>query len=338
VAKNLPYKVQTAAGVKTMIPEGSGKGLTIPQSSIILSPDEIKKLAQSVKDARTWSPSAEDDIRAFNDYLRKRFQVLEKNFGTKQRWQGLNAGDIQARKELWDSLREAFWVRSYLRSHYGMPLGALVIQYDTSWFRLDKFFTSTENLLKFKEDTAWEENELAAGERDYRKAMSVAYERDPERAATYADGVFKGEVNWLGKVNEFMTWVGGKAPLATAIALCHTLLAADLYEERLLVTMGGFDKMYARYKERYFSTANDTEFYGHLQDVYFGDAATDVGLGRDSLAGHLAQIKVDLQGKEAELILAREQQEQIDLFMKQGRERSPFRRPERPGQPKAEKQ
>ena len=306
---NLPHGLILATGSEYLIAEGSGKGLRLDVPGLKLPAAKILELRKKIRDLRSWGPQAEDAINAYTLYTKRLVQKFIKTYGTTERWRSLGEGGRKERVEDTKRVAEAFWTRSYLRAVYGMPIGAIGIDYVTRPFHIDVITTTTAALGAFRQEPVWEQDEMMEVAKSYRLALV----RANQRAAKILDG----ELGLIAAGENLITFLGGQRNLAQGLQMMLQLLAADLYEERLVQDADGIAKMAARYRSRYGLNDEDLAFYSKLRKAYDPQSEEEkqgasIGTSPESLNGKFQDTLVHMQTKEDELREAEVLQATVD--------------------------
>ncbi len=100
------------------------------------------------------------------------------------------------------------------------------------------------------------------------------------------------------------------------------LLLADIHEETLLGKAGGFKKVRALYRERYYSTEENKQYYQELANDYIpGEDSVEKDyrtIDQNSFRGVFESALVALDGYEDRLNEAQGIMEMIEQFRKNG--------------------
>ncbi len=298
---NLDFKLVLADGSKHL-----NKGLVLPAAVLLLTPDQLLKMQDEILDKRSWGFKAHDVIDLYTVQTRQFIQDFITNYGP--RWYKLNDNEIKKREEDAKQIAEALWTRSYLRAAYGMPIGAIGIDYDRAWFNLDFLTVSTNALSNFHEQPAWKEKELMGIEMNFRNCLL--------RAGVRAEKILDGNLGFLATGENLLTFLGGRRNKAQAQLMMLALLGADVYEERLIQRAGGIAKMKARFKDRYLHNDTDRKFYSSLRKDYdpqAGEQDTATGFNPDSVLGHFRKVRAHMLLKEADLALAAQLEATVNM-------------------------
>lgn len=270
---NLPFRLILANAKPVLVASGQSNSLTLPEGGTLLSEEELANLQQQITDAQRWAdPDQRDDVDAFTRQIKVTVQQFIETYGSSERWRSLSAADQKQRAEDWQELARAFFLRSYLRTMYKMPIGALAIDYSKLPFGLEKFTGRTKDILVFRSEILWNEETFIRGEQDYRNALLRAEERAQKLGAgdlSWEDAtkILDGDLTFMVKGRNLMTWLSGNRNLAEAARQMVRLLAADFYEERLIQRVTGPAEMLSRFRARYMATDEDRKFYQELAKV-----------------------------------------------------------------------
>lgn len=303
---NLQQGVIVANGTEHIIRANSGKALVLEVKGLLLSPEKIAELRKQVVRARRWGVKAYDTINDYTVYCKKLVQNFIKTYGTTERYRSISGAEATERENDAKRIVQAFWTRSYLRAVYGMPIGAIGINYDKNWFQLDVVLNRT--LQSFYEEPVWDETELVRVAQNYRNALKIVDDRSQR--------ILDGNLSWVASGRNLITWLAGHRNLAKAQHMILNVLAADMYEERLIMQADGLAQMKQRYRARYASTQEDRDYYRNLQKAYDpqggADAGAAIGIVTDSINGKFQDVLVYMKTKEDELAQAEQIQATID--------------------------
>jgi len=265
---NLPYNINLPGGDFHNIKANSGKGLVLEAEVIAMTPDMMRTKLKEVMEMKIWDEESIDTIDEYTRFIQKKVYAFNKTYGVDQRYRHQDMTERTKRAEEAKLIMLGFWSRSYLRAIYGQPIGVLAINYDDKWFHLDVLTTSTTALLNMIEKPVWDSNRMTKIDKDYRRLIS--------RADVRAEKILDGNLGFLAAGENLLTWLGGYRNEAQSAAMMLRLLAADVYEERLLLEEGSLQAMKERFRSRYFSTEADEIFYRKAQMAYDKDYTADV--------------------------------------------------------------
>lgn len=307
----LPFRIRLVTGTLKL-----HTGIDIPRDLFWMTPEAARQEFQTnILPLKGWSRAQRRDIDAFTFYVRDMVQEFITKYGTTERWRSLNAAAIAQRDLDWKQMVDGLWLRSYIRANFTVPLGAIGINYKKRAFKIDMFTVSTEALSKFREEVCWSDREQLDVEDDLRYALATA----DARTVRILDN---GDASFIDKANSFFTWVGGKRNLADAQQMILRLLAADLYEDRLITKPNGADAIIEQYRNRYYSTEDNKKYYQSLENTYFpeGDdaakGATSEFAGDGRLRKYIEELGFLMTTKQKELELARYRELEIMNFLK----------------------
>ncbi|MBY0370965.1 hypothetical protein K2X33_09780 [bacterium] len=332
---NLPQNVMTGNNIPYFITANSGKGLVLEAPATRLTSAQLQELREKVLEMQMWDVNATDTLDAYTKFIRQRIQIFLKDYGNNERFRSIDPQIKAMREAEAKMIADAFWTRSYLRTVYGMPIGAIGIEYQERWFHLDVLTSTTNSLTAMLEPVIWEENQMDKIEKAYRRALN--------RADVRSEKIFDGDLSFLQAGENLLTFLGGQRNLAQASQMMLNLLAADCYEERLIMRGGTLPEMVARFRSRYGSTPENIAYYTKLQialdpdsidvdsvkqkfkdrpEIYgkiFGDEA-DAAFGPGALQGlgggstlkaQVANVLTHMQTKQDDLDLAEQIKVQI---------------------------
>lgn len=257
---NLPHKIELPGGAYHIIAAGSGKGLVLEAQIMTLTPEEIRAKLKKVAEMRYWDEDQTTTIDEYTRYLQKRLYAFTKTYGVDQRYRHQDLTERKARADEARLIMIGFWSRSYLRAIYGQPIGVIGIPYDDKWFHIDVLTTSTRALMQMIEKPIWDANRMGDIEKNYRRLIA--------RADVRSEKILDGNLSFLAAGENLLTWLGGYRNEAQCAQMILRLLAADVYEERLLQEEGSLQRMAERFRARYFSTEEDEIFYRRAQLAY----------------------------------------------------------------------
>lgn len=292
---------------KIIIAENTKKGLQLPAAPVLLTPAEILQLRNEILEASQWNtPESVDACDAFTKYIRQYTQDFISTYGSTERYRRLSDDEKAKRADDAKQLVEAFWLRSYIRAAYGMPIAAIGLDYDKYPFHLDVILNSTKSLALFHEQPVWRERDFIRQEQNFRNAL--------KRANVRSEKIMDGNLGFIASGENLLTWLGGQRNMAQALQMMLQLMAADLYEERLVQKADGVEKMKARFRTRYASNDADKKFYRDLRMAYDPPGGgVPLGVNKQSLNGKFQELRNHLLTKDTERKLAEEKQAQIEI-------------------------
>ena len=257
---NLPYNITLPGNIPHIIKSGSGKGLVLEAEIMRMTPQQVLALKKEILGLRIWGEDAQTNIDDYTRFLQNRVYEFNKTYGNTERFRVLGEVERKKREEEAKLIMVSFWSRSYLRAVYGMPLGAIGATYDKKWLHFDAFKTSTEALLNLMEQPVTDANSMVRIEQNYRNLL--------RRADVRSEKILDGNLGFIAAGENLLTFLGGKRNEAQSAQMMLRLLAADLYEERLLLELGDLQQMKERYRQRYYATEEDEVFYRKAQMAY----------------------------------------------------------------------
>lgn len=264
-ASDLPHNIMLPGGVPLVLKAGSGKGLVIEYDNafVRITSAKLIELKQEVLKLRTWGKKAEDALSEYTRYLMDRIFAFNDTYGKGERMRILGKVEQEKRDKEVREILGMFWSRSYLRSIYGMPVGAIGASYDKAWWHLDVFKFSTTALLNLHEHPVFDSNEMVEIEQNYRNLL--------RRADVRSEKILDGNLGFIGTIENITTFLSGRRNEAVAAQAMLRLLAADMFEERLMLDSGSLSEMVERYRQRYFSNEQDEIFFRRMQIAYGDD-------------------------------------------------------------------
>jgi len=296
--KNLQHFIIVANGTEYITPVG--KGLELGRVGTLLPKEEIQRLRDKITKARTWTRSEEKAVDSYTSNIRLLTSAFIDTYGREQRYRSLSEADKAKRGEDAKFLVEAFFTRSWIRTIYGMPIGAIGLDYSRSPFHIEVITKSTKSLALFHEEVMWKERQFILQEQNYRDALRRVKVRSQD---VDFSNIMDGDLGFVATAENILTWLGGQRNLAKSLEMVLFLLAADTYEERLIQRAGGLDKMKGRFRARYASTPADKEFYTKIANEYDprGNAVQGGGLTDDSVYGKFTAVRNLIRTKQDEL-------------------------------------
>lgn len=324
-------------------PENFAIGLVFNPGALQVNFDEVQNLQNQAVVLRNLSRQEADRVNTFNDFTREQIKRFIELYGSTERYRGQNGRNQNAAgfRNMMKDIVEVFWVRSFMRAEYGIPMGVIGISYNKMIFGLDGYLSATE--LTFKSDRITRQADIAEIEQNLRNALNFTDMR--ARAVTaggraaqaemafgantkidtqdLSEQILQGNVGFLGKASSFMTWVFGNRALANANLQILRLLAADLYEEQKMIK-GDLRAVNESYARRYFSNPDDTKYFSELEERYnpssktsessdiFGDAST---IQTGTIAGEIRPLVNLGIMRQAKITQAQKIEAQVSLLL-----------------------
>jgi hypothetical protein len=261
---NLPHIYKTGTGVDKRIAANSGKGLIVELPATAVSGDEIRRIQKEIRVLRAYKAEDKDAINSFTKYMADQCRKFIKTYGTK--WYVLGPEETEQRNRDAKVIADMFWLRSYMRTIYGVGIGAMDVPYEKRFANLESITMLTEMLGNIRQEPVWDADLLESAQRVRFAAI---------RADVRAKEIFNGDLNLIQSGENILVYLGGKHNLAEALNLMLRLLAADMYEERLINEADGNFRMVQRYRSRYGNTPENEIYYTRLQMVYHPDAVDE---------------------------------------------------------------
>lgn len=272
-------------------------GLVLPPAVLKYTAEQLEKMQEEMNELRTWNAKSYDAINDMTKYQRQFVTDFITAYGF--RYRKLGEREEKKRAEDAKQLADIFWTRSYLRAAYGMPIGAIGIDYQEQWANLDFFTVSTNALSRFHEQPVWKEKSLLQIDRNFRLCF--------ERAGVRAEKIMDGNLGFIATGENLLTYLGGKRNQAAATFMMLGIMGADVFEERLVQQAGGLAKMKARFRDRYLRSDEDRKYYSQLRKDYDpqpGERDTATGFNKESVLGYFRTVRSKMQLKEADLAVA----------------------------------
>lgn len=289
--KNLKLNIKLVDGTPLPLPANSGKALdpAIVNSALSLPPGAIEEMRTEVQRLRRWSPLNDRPLLdAYTNYARDMVAQYLFLYGTSERFRFHGNAYQEEKAKMENELAQIFWSRSYLRARYGFQLGAMQTNYEKKIANFDIFSAKTKELAKFRELNAWTDAELKQARQNLRLASDVATDRSILAEVGEGWGIVNST---LQQANYFFTWAGGYHELADSSRVVLEMMAADLYEEMLVVQPGSLPTVQANYKARYYTDDKAKTQIQELSKRFDPQSWADEAQSDDPLA-NLGQIEV----------------------------------------------
>jgi hypothetical protein len=256
MANSMPMKVALPSGGIKII----AKDTLTPNFPMVYLPEDFKKIQEQINVLRLPPEELRDLMNDHASETRRLIQAFVTNFGSSEVYRFKNEADRTARSEEIQAIQDIFWTRSYLRLSWGVRLGAIQpAAYQKRWANVEKFTVATESLRQFRQERAVSEVELANASENMRNTLEILDDRTVSILGENPDASF------LARANAFMTFVGGQTQTAEALLMISQLVAADIAEEKMLVSPGGLQKLQAFYTARYQATKAMQTHYTSLK-------------------------------------------------------------------------
>ncbi len=303
---NLGYLIQLGNNLPHQIVPNTGMGLVLDAPEILLSDEAMEKYQNDMIRFKHWEAKDYGTIDDFAVFTRRMAMNFIDTYGTTERYRFT---DKKERNKAKDDLIEIFWVRSYLRVLYGMPLGTFYVDYEKRLANFEVLASKTKGIVNsFREEIVWEQDKFVRLEQNYRNILNVVDQRSV--------GILDGNAPLLHRLNAAMSWVGGNQELNRVLSLAFKILAADFHEEKLLRKPGGLALLKKFYNERYYSNIEDRKLCDKREAAFGGgndeDAFSDVGgAAEGSLASHFMKVSA----KAEKQMLRIEKARQLEAFV-----------------------
>lgn len=168
------------------------------------------------------------------------------DYGTLQRWRKNTTPEL--RQKTLGELEQAFWSRSLLRALFGIPQGAIGINFNTRAFNAEYVFAN--NQLTFQSAPVYKQALIDSQRRQLAIALAVMEKRDQTLVTL--------EAPLVSTILSGITMIKGQWQLAQVNVHVLKLLYADMEEEAILATQSPND-MFAHYQSRYYTGRSDEE-------------------------------------------------------------------------------
>lgn len=234
-------------------------------------------------DPEYYQNSAREFTRyAMNEILDEVLDVF--GFSERYRSQGKfdgnprNEGQLRQRNEWLNTAAEVMFYRSLFRYQYKFPLGTKLFVYDKKIFNLD-VISSVQSMIRegFTSKISYEFADLMSHRQSVRLAL-LRLDRRATRLTAGGRAVTDGEAEdllittdpstaelvayedtgVLSKLEYIKTWLGGNTALADVGLFVFQMLAADAYEEQLVME-GRYDELETLFFDRFFPEFEEAE-------------------------------------------------------------------------------
>lgn len=202
-----------------------------------------------------------------------------------------------------ERLVELFWARDYLRAVYGMPIGAIGVDFRKKKFHTD-IFTSR---IRFISEFIRTESDLILYQDAVANALYTADLRNKE--------ILGKGTKMLERVMSGVAFVKGESQLAEINALVLKLIERDIRHEMLMTRPGGVNQMRDSYRAVYYTSAEREQYYNELADKYLpedGFGEDTGGLTEGTLITAFSDSKLGLDAALERIEAAREQLDAIN--------------------------
>ncbi|AMO57698.1 hypothetical protein GZ77_13650 [Endozoicomonas montiporae] len=228
---------------------------------------------------------------SINRFTKQALETYVDTFGTSERFRV--GYDQEGRIKAAVALEEAFWVRSYIRSVYGIKIGSIPVEYPKYILNADYYLGST-----------------TIGSHPIRKTSQLtdASNRAKEAEASLHDT----NTHYIGALLKHLTTMAtGSSKETTAKKFIITLVKQDLDEELELSKPGGLRVVRENYRKRFYPTPTEKKYIKDREELFFytpdsDDIEADVGVvDSDTLRGVIKQCIASLEMMESRLNEAR---------------------------------
>ncbi len=271
--RSLSFRLSLPNGERPVV-----TGIDFMPTPGMVSPEQLNKMREEAVRARMVSTSTVQKLNELNIVALENVRSIIRAFGTSQRYRfQLNA---EGKETNLANLMELMWARDYLRSVYGVQLGALSLKYDKQKFHLDFLFSS--NKIEFLGEFVRSQADLIRYQDDIATALHTASSRHQE--------VFGEGVKLVDRIMSGVTWITGETQLAAINAAVLVMLKRDIEHEVLLTKPGGMKEMRAEYRKLYYQTAQMEAQTRARAKAYMPDASADdeAGFGTINDQGTIA--------------------------------------------------
>lgn len=314
---NLPYQLLLANKTIHLIARNSGQGLSPNIPDFQISPAQLAQWKSEILKYRTWSGDAKRAAQGYTKKIREMIQRFIRTYGVEEKYRFDDLTPAKVEADLRD-MTEYFYGRSYFRAIYGMPLGAIGIEYERKSFNTDYFFSS--NSIKVFEEVVWNERE--------RFNVAISYENAVKAAKARSQAVFGTDVNFFERINSALTLIKGQKRLAVANRMMLELLYND-FQEELLIWSGKYPEMRDHFRGRYQSSPEQIEFYSAMKNRYaqvmnsdtssesddpWGGSSGSGVISSGTVLAELQKVVMQAQVKEAEIATAEDLEAKIRLM------------------------
>ncbi len=226
----------------------SFKGLNIPLAKLtVLTPKEVETAIAEINALR----SAGDHmalVEAQDKHTHLAWQLSTafiKTMAVSERGRIQNVDDQQAQKRQFQEVVEVFWARSYLRTKYGIPMGAINAEWKKAPLRMENLFSKIEEVVDIRNSVIRSSKDLQAAREAYRQKISNL------KGNADIFGSWSVNPTVMSRVNGIYNAVRGFWAVPELGRMTLQLLAADIDEESALVFSGGQSAMRDLYTTRY---------------------------------------------------------------------------------------
>ncbi|MCC6278880.1 MAG: hypothetical protein IT289_13285 [Oligoflexia bacterium] len=285
--KNLPHVVEVN-GKPLIIVKDSGKGLELNSPYAILDPSVVRQKQEEIKAARRETPEYYDSVARLNQYLLSQIKTFVTTYGTEERWrfQGSNQAYQTERQDVAESIARAFYVRSFIRTSLGVPVGAIGISFQKRKLKLDRF-ADVSAYQRLISEMLWRDEDLKRARNAYTEALAGLQMKTTN---PFEGGIMQGNFKILERANGLITALKGDKPVAEALSIMLTYMAADLYEEITVREVGGSsNKLFNIYTQRYKQNGQVDAFLADTEATLKGMLTGSSGAS-SSLAGASGSI------------------------------------------------
>ena len=265
----------------------------------LYSAEQLNNMQGRISQLRVMKTKERNVIdQGINTFTRKALEKYIDVFGTSEQYRTSSdeAGQLKAAEALYD----VFWARFYIRSVYGIKIGAVPVNYQKRIFNIDYLISS----VRIGNIPLWEDIQL-------REALNLA----TEAAATLHDQ----DAGYFSKfIRDFSILISGKRAENYAKQFIIGLVKMDLEEELRLGTSEGLKNVRASYRARYYSNPENKRNFKDKASTIFGssdDPESDVkAIEAGTLKGVIAQCTSVLEQLENRLEEARTLENSLALL------------------------
>lgn len=249
--QGLSINVRLADGV---IEQVVGFGWTPPANRLDYRFLEAERKA-ALRDA-TLDISQTEMVNDLNRHNLAMIRSVIKAFGTTQKYRfQLNK---EGRDKNLETLAEAFWARNYLRSIFGVKLGAITVDYTKQMVNWD-FFASS-NKIQFLGEFVSSDSDLI----EYQdKLANVLVTQEARNKEVFGEGV-----DILSRIMSGLTFIKGDSQLASINVVVLQLLKNDIEMDAMIGKPGGLKAVRDAYRAQYYRTAESEAFVRERAKAY----------------------------------------------------------------------
>lgn len=288
VVNELKFTVDNYGSIQDVI------GLALEPKDVKLAPKEREKIQAEIDSATSGYQQAEK-VKLKQYALATRVKVDEVMNTAQQ--EGYRLSDPKFKEDVFTTLDDIMFTRSYLRMRYGLALGGLVIKHQTADFYKEWF--TTPATIQWESEVIYSYNDKESRLRDMRAALDTA----SARAIDYTSWKQSDSVMWqaVSGVSSVMSFLKGTKDQERFKAAILALIIADFEEETMVTQSGGLKLLKDRFALRYISTEEKKAKYEPMYNRIDASVDQKSGIARtdesdDGFSGDSDMMSEDAQG------------------------------------------